>query len=219
MSKRSKQISPEFLILPNPQYITDSPSDPSNTSPKKNPHTHIPYNLFPKLAFLQRPFLAQEKVVMDYTWTCIQHRGQRGLWMGQGLYKWCTWWYDDGKWVFEYVDRDVKEGGEEVHAHQSHNDKNYIEDHWCVGERVRRTTTMRIRAREMFKIAVCAILPGRGGAGVVTTRAGIPSMRVALMICRVCGVGIPCGSDGNILTLWTCEKMEGKTRNLLLQVS
>ena len=73
------------------------------------------------------------------------------------------------------------------------------------GERVRRTTMMRIRAREMLKIALRAILSGRGSAGVVTTRAGIPSTRVAelreaLMICRVCGVGIPCGSDGDILT-------------------
>ena len=48
--------------------------------------------------------------------------------MGWGLYEWCTWWYDDGEWAFEYVDRDVKEGGEEVRARQSHNDKNYIED-------------------------------------------------------------------------------------------
>lgn len=63
------------------------------------------------------------------------------------------------------------------------------------GERARRTTMVRIRVREMLKIAVRAILSGRGSAGVVTIRAGIPSMRVAelreaLIICRVCGVGI-----------------------------
>lgn len=73
------------------------------------------------------------------------------------------------------------------------------------GERVRRMTMMRIRVREMLKIAVRAILSGRGSAGVVTIREGMPSMRVAelreaLMICRACGVGIPCGSNGNILT-------------------
>jgi len=72
------------------------------------------------------------------------------------------------------------------------------------GERVRRMTMMRIRVREMLKIAACAILSGRGSAGVVTIREGMPSMRVAelreaLMICRACGVGIPCGSNGNIV--------------------
>ena len=55
--------------------------------------------------------------------------------MGWGVYEWCTWWYDNGEWAFEYVDRDVKEGGEEVRARQSHNDKNYIEDSYCAGWR------------------------------------------------------------------------------------
>lgn len=73
------------------------------------------------------------------------------------------------------------------------------------GERVRRTTMMRIKVRERLKIAVRAILSGRGSVGVVTIRAGMPSMRVAelreaLMICRACGVGIPGGSNGNIVT-------------------
>lgn len=72
------------------------------------------------------------------------------------------------------------------------------------GERARRTTMVRIRVREMLKIAVRAILSGRGSAGVVTIRAGIPRMRVAelreaLIICRVCGVGITCGSNGDIV--------------------
>ena len=48
--------------------------------------------------------------------------------MGWGLQEWCTWWNDDGEWAFEYVDRDVKEGGEEVACCVSHNDKSYIKD-------------------------------------------------------------------------------------------
>jgi hypothetical protein len=48
--------------------------------------------------------------------------------MGWGLQEWRTWWYDDGERAFEYVNRDVKEGREEVRARESHDDKNYIEN-------------------------------------------------------------------------------------------
>ena len=62
----------------------------------------------------------------------------------------------------------MKEGGEEVCPHQSHNNKNYLRIVDASGrERARRTMMMRIRAHEMLKIAVHAILSRRGSAGAL----------------------------------------------------